>query len=343
MSDRSRPGSREILRRTSRTFALSITALPRRMRGPVEVAYLLARVADTIADTELAAAAPRRALLAQLRGTVVGGGREPVEELARLGDSGPDGADPVRRAEAELLRTAGTLLARFRELPEADRRDVRDVVARLIQTMEGELAWIEQAGAIAVMPDGGALTRYTEGIAGCVGAFWTRLVARHAVRLPPERAAALELEGRRYGRGLQLINVLRDLPRDLRRGRCFLPADELAALGLTPDELLSSAAEARLRPLLRRWEGRARHGVLAGLVYTTRLPVRKWSVRLATCLPAGIGAATLERLSGAGGRLDPNQVIRVGRGELRWIVLRAAAFSLTGSGRRKLAGRFPPG
>jgi farnesyl-diphosphate farnesyltransferase len=313
------------------------------MRGPVEVAYLLARVADTIADTELAAAAPRRALLAQLRGAVVGGGREPVEQLARLGDSGPGAADPVQRAEAELLRSAGTLLARFRELPEPDRRDVRDVVARLIQTMEGELAWVEQGEAIAVMPDGGALTRYTEGIAGCVGAFWTRLVARHAVRLSPERAAALELEGRRYGRGLQLINVLRDLPRDLRRGRCFLPEDELAALGLAPDELLSPAAEARLRPVLRRWERRARHGVLAGLVYTTQLPVRRWSVRLATCLPAGIGAATLERLSGAGGRLDPEHVIRVSRGELRWIVLRAAACSLAGRGPRKLAGRFPPG
>lgn len=338
MSGRARPDQREILRHTSRTFAFSITALPRAMRTPVEVAYLLARAADTIADTDLAGGTSRRALLAELRGAVVEGGEGPARPIAELAQ-GAGASGPTARAEGELLGRVGSLLRRYRNLPEADRRDVRDVVARLIQTMEGELAWAEAGAPLAVMADAAALTRYTEGIAGCVGAFWTRLVARHRVRLTPQRLAALEAEGRRYGRGLQLINILRDLPRDLRRGRCFLPGDELAAAGIDPRDLLDPGRAGWVAPVLQRWERRACRGVMAGLAYTTRLPLRGWPLRVATCLPAAIGAATLSCLAESTARLDPDTVIRVDRRQLRILLLRSGLAALTPRGPRKLAGQ----
>ncbi len=34
--------------------------------------------------------------------------------------------------------------------------------------------------------------------------------------------------GKRYGKGLQLINILRDAGSDLRAGRCYFPNEELA-------------------------------------------------------------------------------------------------------------------
>ena len=40
-----------ILRRVSRSFYLSILFLPKKLRGPVALGYLLARASDTIADT----------------------------------------------------------------------------------------------------------------------------------------------------------------------------------------------------------------------------------------------------------------------------------------------------
>src|SRR4029434_8416796 len=43
--------SDEILSRVSRSFYLSIRVLPRRLRDPVSLGYLLARASDTIADT----------------------------------------------------------------------------------------------------------------------------------------------------------------------------------------------------------------------------------------------------------------------------------------------------
>lgn len=350
MSATPRPGPREVLRQTSRTFALSITALPRRMREPVEVAYLLARAADTVADTGIVPREVRRDVLSDFRRTLREPGASPsaggAEEISRWAAGAPEDpeAGATARAERELLAGMGGLLERYRRLGPDDRTDVRDVVDRLVETMVGELAWLEAAPEMAVLPDGEALTRYTEGIAGCVGAFWTRLVARHrARRLPEPLVHALEVEGRRYGRGLQLVNVLRDLPRDLRDGKCLLPADELAACGLEARDLLDPGAQARLSPVLERWERRALRGLLAGLVYTVRLPRGAWSLRTATALPAAIGLATLRRLSRSDRRLDPSLTIRVTRPELRGIVLRTALVSARRRGPLRLSGALRRG
>lgn len=322
-----RLGDREVLRRTSRTFALSMELLPSPIRASIETAYLLARIGDTVADRGLAPAQVRIDGLARLRAAVRGEGPPPRTIPA---EPGP--------AEAELLAGTGRVLERLAALPAADREDVRRVVDRLLETMIGELQAFETrgpgAGGVVSLPDGAALSAYTEGIAGCVGEFWTRLLLRHARRfaaaLPARRAAALTIEGRRYGRGLQLVNVLRDLPRDLHRGRCFLPADELRSLGLGPEDLLDPAAGRRLAPLLARWQGRARRGLLSGIGYSLSLAGAGVRVRTATMLPARLGLATLRVLEKAAPerRLDPAEVLRVPRSEVRRIAMTTLGRSL---------------
>ena len=58
---------RTLLKGVSRAFYLSIRVLPPRMREPVAVAYLLARAADTIADTASLPLERRTALLIEFR------------------------------------------------------------------------------------------------------------------------------------------------------------------------------------------------------------------------------------------------------------------------------------
>jgi len=50
----------DLLRRVSRSFYLSLAILPRALREPLGLAYLLARASDTVADTRLRAAADAR-------------------------------------------------------------------------------------------------------------------------------------------------------------------------------------------------------------------------------------------------------------------------------------------
>src|SRR4051812_14913536 len=56
-----------ILRGVARSFYLSLALLPAEVRLQLSIAYLLARAADTIADTEVVARADRMRLLSALK------------------------------------------------------------------------------------------------------------------------------------------------------------------------------------------------------------------------------------------------------------------------------------
>ena len=66
---------------------------------------------------------------------------------------------------------------------------------------------------------------------------------------------------RTLGVAMQLTNILRDVGEDARRGRCYLPDEDLAMFGLTRDDVLNDsalAADERWRPLMAFEVGRAR-------------------------------------------------------------------------------------
>ncbi len=122
-------------------------------------------------------------------------------------------------------------------------------------------------------------------MAGCVGVFWTRLgfetLGDGFSKRPPEEL--LKLAGN-YGKGLQLVNILRDLPADLRMGRCYLP---VADPGDEPGLLTESA---HWRMIAGQWVG-------DGLEYAAKLDKKR--LRIGSALPAMIGEETLARLEGA--------------------------------------------
>jgi farnesyl-diphosphate farnesyltransferase len=125
--------------------------------------------------------------------------------------------------------------------------------------------------------------------------------------------------GRRYGMGLQLINVLRDAGSDLRAGRCYFPEDELRAVGLSAAQILSQSD--RFQPIYQRWREKAQDGLECGMQYSRA--IRNKRVRVATVLPALIGARTLALLHKAGASA-PHHTIKVPRREVRGMILSLA-------------------
>src|SRR6266478_1557662 len=85
------------------------------------------------------------------------------------------------------------------------------------------------------------LDDYTYRVAGCVGEFWTRMCRTHLFPRALLDDALMLAQAIRFGKGLQLVNVLRDLPSDLRLGRCYLPRTNLTTVGLGPGDLLDEA------------------------------------------------------------------------------------------------------
>ncbi len=306
-----------LLRDVSRSFYLTMRMLPGPVRPQISLAYLLARTADTIADTELVEVPLRMRALAALRERILGRRSAPLP-LAQL-KVGPELA-----AERLLLERCEDSLRLLLELPEADRRLVRDVLEVIISGQELDLQRFGAANSehIVALHTSEELDDYTYRVAGCVGEFWTKICAAHLWRATGPESEPLTRLGVRFGKGLQLVNILRDLPRDLRKGRCYVPSQFLTAAGLTPQELLDAHNEPRFRPAYDPLLALAQGHLAAGWDYTKSLSKSQVRLRLACAWPVLIGARTLRKLRQEN-MLDASRRVKVSRPEVRSLILRS--------------------
>ena len=327
----------DLLRRVSRSFSLSLAILPRALREPLGLAYLLARASDTVADTRLLARAERLRHLATLGAAYAGA---PAPELA--GVARACAPQQTHAAERELLERVGETLTRVERLPSEDRTAVRAVLATITEGQRFDLERFpgEDAAGLAALDTLAELDRYTYLVAGCVGEFWTRLCVAHRPRLAGWDVAVMTATGVRFGKALQLTNVLRDVPADLHQGRCYLPLRELAALGLTPADLLNPAKAPGARRLFERLLRDTLEHYDAAWRYTLAIPRAEWRMRLACAWPLLIGLGTLAAIARHPNPLAADRPIKISRGAVRAILARSSLTVWSDAALRREAGRL---
>jgi len=181
----------------------------------------------------------------------------------------------------------------------------------------------EDEGRLVALETRAGLDRYTYYVAGCVGEFWTDIHMAHRPSLAGWDRAAMGRLGVRFGKGLQMTNVLRDLSKDLRIGRCYLPLEDLEALGLSPADLLDPSAIAKVRPLLRDLIALTLDHYQKGWSYTLAIPRSEMRVRLACAWPLFIGLKTLALIGRSPNLLDPSIVVKVSRSAVYGIMARS--------------------
>jgi farnesyl-diphosphate farnesyltransferase len=315
----------ESLKRTSRSFYLTLRVLPAAVRSQIGLAYLLARTTDTIADTGIVPLAQRLDALQKLRERILGQNAAPLNcgELAR---------HQTLPAEQMLLEKVEDSLARLQTLSPADLKLVRNVLTTIISGQELDLSRFGSLGSTESRPTGQQiialgteveLEDYTYRVAGCVGGFWTKICRAHLFPKAKLDDELLMANGIRFGKGLQMVNILRDLPADLRNGRCYLPSTELDEVGLSPAALLSPANEAKFLPLYHRYLDLAESHLVAGWDYTNSLPFGQVRVRLACAWPILIGVRTIGRLRAAN-VVELQRGVKISRAEVRRILLWSA-------------------
>jgi farnesyl-diphosphate farnesyltransferase len=281
-----------LLREVSRSFYLTLRVLPAQIRPQISVAYLLARASDTIADTE-AVAKPERVAL--LRGLVAG----QIPGSLSVAEAVP--------SEAKLLECLPEVLKYLDAFPTEDQQRIRQLLETIIG---GQIFDLERFPGNALSAD--ELDRYTYMVAGCVGEFWTKMCRAH---LPGMESLDIEC-GVRFGKGLQLVNILRDMPKDLRIGRCYLPGGDAQAL-LGPNNFTT------IEHTYRHWLDVAAEHLDAGWQYTLSIPANQKRLRLACIWPIWIGVKTIARLQRAN-PLDPARRVKVSRAEVYWMMLESA-------------------
>jgi farnesyl-diphosphate farnesyltransferase len=314
----------DLLKQVSRSFYLTLHVLPRSINAQIGLAYLLARAADTVADTRLVEVARRREVLIQIRESIHATSEGQTASLPDFGEF--ISADSETPAEGTLLENLGQLLGDLLKFPPHDRLRIGQVLETITRGQEMDLFRFGEATTdrpVALKLDS-ELDEYTYQVAGCVGEFWTHMCRAHVFPKTRLNDELLLSTGIRFGKGLQLVNILRDLPKDLRQGRCYLPEEQLSKHGLKPRDLLNAEIIDRFRPLYNGYLKRAEDHLLAGWQYTAMLPFGNVRIRLACAWPILIGVRTLEKLR-QGNVLDDRHRMKLSRAEVRRLVFSSIA------------------
>jgi farnesyl-diphosphate farnesyltransferase len=266
----------EVLKGVSRSFYQSLRLLPLPMRRAAGIAYLLARTSDTIADSVSGSADERiDALLDFLKQVRGENAAKAFPEHFYEGITDP--------REAMLLLSHLEILEALHELSVGEMELIHEVLETIVGGQVLDLERFGNAsGELRSLNNAEELEDYAWRVAGCVGLFWTRLgFLTLGEKFSTYPQAELEQWGVEYGKGLQLVNILRDLPADRRMGRCYLavasPADDDACF-----------REFQI------WRKIALDKVANGRAYAEKLQSRR--LRLASGLPALIAEETLKRL-----------------------------------------------
>lgn len=293
-----------ILKQVSRSFYLTLNVLPAGVRDQMGLSYLFARAADTIADTDLIDREQRLRYLNQFRMQFKTAEIDwmAIREIqAALVPHQKDSAESI------LLQRLEDCLKLYENFSAADRERIQWLMEVLPDGMEMDLTRFpgESAGHLTALSTLDELDQYTYYVAGCVGEFWTRMVCAHRPAMAQWDVAKMSAIGVRFGKGLQLTNIVKDIARDLHHGRCYVPQSLLQEAGLKPADLLNENSLPRFRPILNRLIRLAMEHLDQGWVYTMAIPGSEMRQRLACMWPILLAGETLKRVAAAPDLLDP--------------------------------------
>lgn len=317
---------KDLLRATSRSFYLTLRVLPPAIRPQIGLAYLLARTADTIADTDIVPLTQRLDALQKLRERFLDKNAAPLSFPDLAGQQGSP-------EEKLLLENVGNSLQSLQSLSAEDQKIVRNVLVTITSGQEMDLkrfaprestvqTLMPEPQQIIALETAVELDDYTYRVAGCVGEFWSKLCRMHLFPRVRLDESQFMTDAVRFGKGLQLVNILRDLPADLKKGRCYLPTEKLDPVKLSPRIMLSPANERLFLPLYHEYLDKAEAHLRAGWDYTNALPFRQFRVRLACAWPVLIGIKTIEKLRAAS-VIELQQRVKISRSEVRRIIVQS--------------------
>ena len=270
----------DLLPRVSRTFALTIPALRPPLRDQVAIAYLLCRIADTIEDAEGLPAGVQSELFRMFLELI----EHPTKSSLHFRKTWCGKVDVFHQA---LMDRAGEVLETYAGLPDPIRMAVADCLREMIGGMQGYVEISQRAeNPHRLCETISDLEQYCHVVAGTVGLLLTRLFAEE---LGTSWATPSRYEqGRRFGLGLQITNVLKDVEGDRNRGVSYLPTAPAPLIPLAVSHLDQAHA------------------------YVLSIPASRADMRVFCVWASHLALATLARLA----RNQPGKVSRSELAEL---------------------------
>jgi farnesyl-diphosphate farnesyltransferase len=302
----------KLLETTSRSFYPTLKYLPKKIRGQIGLLYLLARLADTIADSKHGETEVLLDLLSKYN-DVAQGRSTTLPDFTDLAEI------QTNPHEAELLMNAEDVIEGLSEYEEGDRQRILECLDIIVGGQVLDLQRFgpaKEGGNISSLTSNEELDDYAYRVAGCVGTFWSKMSLAHLMTLSPEKEKIFLEKGIQFGKALQMINILRDIPEDLRFGRCYIPSEALAEHGLEPEDILGDSNLEVFRPLYDSYLDLTNVHLEAATDYIRMLPDKQFRLKASCMLPVLIGQRTVTLLR-TGNILDSDKRIKVTRDEIK--------------------------
>ncbi len=233
----------QIARAAHSNFYYAFFLLPKPKRDALAALYAFMRLVDDVADEGHDLAAKQRGLAdwrAALDDAIIGQSQL-VDDTAALNSSAPKGA-------AEVLPALVDTMHRYK------------MPARYLHDL---ISGAEMDLTLRTYPTFDRLREYCYRVAGTVGLTCTHVFGFHDPR-------ALDL-AEKLGLAFQLTNIIRDIHADYALGRVYLPEEDLARYGVSPQDFGKNEATLGVRELLRfeadrAWQCYQEGAALFGLI-----------------------------------------------------------------------------
>ncbi len=278
-----------ILPKVSRTFAPTIRRLPKGLRLQVTVAYLLCRIADTVEDSADLGLEDKKRLLS-LYALIFKGAQkqEAFQEFMHLLDKLPN-----KSHDEQLAHNLPIVLDVYFTFSPS----MQMFIARWVSEMSLGMRKYAQAGqtrTYSFLKSMKELDEYTYYVAGTVGYLLTELFSYYSNKITPTLKNKLEQLAESFGKGLQLVNIIRDMASDLRRGQSYIPDELLQKYRLTRESIFEQENADKAQALFNELIFTAVRHLDRAFDYIQLIPKKETGIRLFCSLPVFWALRTLE-------------------------------------------------
>lgn len=305
----------KLLQNTGRSFYISAKILPKKMRISLTIGYLLARITDTLADEIDLPANVRDEMINKVIKSINNhANTELINQLKPAIEVLPKNSNLQM-----LLMHARDVISACEALNEKTHKNLVRCLNIITSAQRSEIDWFKDKSKMSFIDREETLDHYIYSVAGSVGEYWTSISLDSYPAMSSLAADQLFAYAIDFGKGLQLLNILRDIPHDLQNNRCYIPLDLLHHAEINTDNL--SQHPERLEPVVEQLQQRLITYLQHGWLYMASLkPMR---LRFASAVTVLFAFATLDKLRDKK-YLTQKAPTKISRLQLRYLMLLAA-------------------
>ncbi len=267
-----------LLKENARTLYLSAKIMPSKQRQVFTVAYLLCRIADTIADTPLLPLKDRLYFIKNYPALV----KEQEEHLLAKYLALDLGINEKFEKEISLLENLPLCLDAYKNLDKRACEDILEVVTAVSNAMDWDLNYFTEGDSpylIKAVPSAKETEDYCAAMGGAPGVFWAKLL------LNGKKNKKFVDEARQIGQALQITNILKDIAADIKLGRIYLPIVDLTKHSLMPQDLLDKKNYKLFLPIVYKWLHFGLENISVTPEFVKQIPFYKVFARAAVMWP----------------------------------------------------------